>query len=151
MKLNNSGWGLPHLMAGIAIIIAFLLVAFFYTLRLDHLLNQSGVSNNISKTSDSTNTIVDNKATPYYVDKITLFTEATNKYITNENIELEKNNYQKIDLRTLIYYGYIDAITDYKSGNDCNGYALADLDSNNIKEIKVYLSCDNYISKGYGD
>ena len=151
MKLNNNGWGLPHLLAGIAVIVIFLIIAAFFTLRLDSELRKSGINSNISKTSDNTDTVINSDATPYYVEKITSFTSAADKYITNENIVLEKNSYQRIELATLVYYGYLNDITDYDTNNTCKGYALADLDTNDIKEIKVYLKCDNYTSKGYGE
>ena len=149
MKLNNSGWGLPHLLLGIAIIFIFLLIAAFLTLRLDKTLSESLTKTSTSSTTDKTDSLINNEVTPYYVDKITSFTNATNKYLDEQNTTLEQDSYIKIQLSTLEYYNYISDITDYYTNKSCKGYALANLDTSKIRNISVYLKCDNYTSKGY--
>ena len=149
MKLNNSGWGLPHLLLGIAIIFIFLLIAAFLTLRLDKTLSESLTKTSTSSTTDKTDSLINNEVTPYYVDKINGFTNAANKYIDNENITLEQESYIKIQLSTLEYYNYITDITDYYTNSPCKGYALANLDASKIRDISIYLKCDNFTSKGY--
>lgn len=149
MKLNNSGWGLPHLLLGIAIIFIFLLAATFLTLRLDKELNEKLNTGDTTTTKDNSDALINNEVTPYYVDKITSFTNATNKYLDDQNIILEQDSYIKVQLSTLEYYNYMDDITDYYTNKSCKGYALANLDASKIRNISVYLKCDNYTSKGY--
>ena len=142
MKLNNKGWGLPELLIGIGIIIVFLLIAVFYSLRLNRMLqgnfpNSSNVKEEINE--------------DYYTLKVSDIMDAAYKYINNENVVLERGENTRISLSTLISKGYIGKIYDYKTNNACIGYAIATLDASKITDIKGYLKCDNYVSKGYGE
>ena len=147
MKINNSGWGLPHLLLGIAIIFIFLLIATFLTLRLDSELNLTTSTSSDKK--ETINQSANNDETTYYIDKVTDFTTAANKYLDKESITLEQDSYIKIQLSTLVFYNYLTDINDYYTNNACTGYALANLDTNNIRNVSVYLKCDNFTSKGY--
>lgn len=154
MKLNNKGWGLPHLLAGIAIIIAFLLVATFFTLRLNNWLEENGIAKTTEKNTSTeknttTNKVIDTTAKNYYVTKTNELVEATNKYITDEEITLEQDSTIQIQLDLLVNHNYLNNITDYYSEKACKGYSLIYLDSNYIKEIKSYIKCDNYETEGY--
>ena len=141
MKLNNKGWGLPELLIGIAIIIAFLLIAVFYSLRLNRMLQ------NHSTTIDSS--LKEEINEDYYILRTNDIMDAAYKYINKEDVELEQGSYTRISLATLISKGYIGKIYDSKTKNACIGYALASVDVSKITDIKAYLKCDNYVSKGY--
>ena len=142
MGLNNKGWGLSELLIGIAIIIAFLLIAVFFSLRLNSMLND--ISNN---DNNKDKTYVDDS---YYVNKISDMVIATDNYLKDNNLELEIGSYIKVDLASLIQLNYIkEDIKDYKSNIPCKGYTMSTKDSNGIVDIKGFLSCDNYVTKGY--
>lgn len=149
MKLNNKGWGMTHLLIGIGIIVAFLLVAAFFTLRLNKILEDSGISptkDNITTTNTNT---IDSTAKNYYISKSNEIITATNKYLTQEDIALERDSTIQIELDLLVNHDYLDDIKDYYTNKSCQGYALTYLDSNYIKEIKAYIKCDNYTTEGY--
>ena len=140
MKLNNKGWGLPELLIGIAIIITFLLIAVFYSLRLNRYL-QNGLNNNVQEEINE----------DYYILKTNDIMDAAYRYINEENVVLERGVNTRISLTTLINKGYIGKIYDSKSKNACIGYAIATEDVSKITDLKAYIKCDNYVSKGYGN
>lgn len=140
MKLDNKGWSLPELLIGIAIIIVFLLISVFYSLRFNRMLEKNS-SNNMSLSEEINE--------DYYRLKTNDIMDAAYKYINKEDVELEQGSYTRISLATLISKGYIGKIYDSKTKNACIGYALASVDVSKITDIKAYLKCDNYVSKGY--
>ena len=71
-------------------------------------------------------------------------TDTTDKYDT-----IEEGSYIKVDLVSLVQLNYIKEVKDYISNNLCKGYTLSTKDSSGITNIKGYLNCDNYVSKGY--
>jgi hypothetical protein len=144
MKLNNKGWGLATMLVCVAIILVFLLIAAFYTIRFNKYMGDN-------KAFEDNNTIENDLITPYYVEQITKITSAADKYIVDKNITLINGRDEKIYIMNLITDGYLEQIKDYKTDNDCDGYVIASIDANSIKNIKVYLKCDNYVSNGYGD
>ena len=77
--------------------------------------------------------------------------DATYKYINAEDVVLENGVNTRISLSTLINKGYIGKIYDSKTNNACIGYAIATEDVSKITDIKAYLKCDNFVSKGYGE
>ena len=141
MGLNNKGWGLAELLIGIAIIIVFLLIAVFYSLRLNNMFNNKDNNNNTKDTKS-----IDES---YYLNKISDMVIATDKYLKDNNLELEIDSSINIDLISLVQLNYIKEITDYKTNRTCNGYTLATKNNTGILDIKGYLKCDNYVSKGY--
>ena len=140
MKLNNKGWGLPELFVGIAIIITFLLIAVFYSLRLNRFLQRGNVKTDIKEEINE----------DYYILKTNDIMDAAYRYINEEDVVLERGINTRISLTTLINKGYIGKIYDSKSKNACIGYAIATEDASKITDIKAYIKCDNYVSKGYG-
>ena len=141
MKLNNKGWGLPELLIGIGIIIVFLLIAVFYSLRLNRMLQGNFNNSNVKEEINE----------DYYILKTNDIMDAAYRYINKEDIELEYGVNTRISLSTLISKGYIGKIYDSKTNNACMGYAIASLDVSKITDIKAYIKCDNYVSKGYGN
>lgn len=140
MKLNNNGWGLAELLIGIAIILIFLFTAVFFSLRLNKMLEHDIVKKDIENSKDYSS---------YYIDIQNDMVVATNNYIKDNNLELEQGNYIKVDLSTLVVLNYMSEVVDPISDFKCKGYTMATKDVDDIVDIKAYLSCDNYVSKGY--
>ena len=143
MGLNNKGWGLFELIIGIAIILVFLFIAVFYSLRLNRILQNGSVDNN--------NNIKEEIDKDYYVLKQSDIMDACNRYIRNEDVGIVTDYYTKISLAEMVNKGYISRIYDRKTKNECIGYALVDKDYDNVLDIKAYLKCDSYETKGYGE
>lgn len=138
MKLDNKGWGLATMLLCVGAILIFLLIAVFFSLRLNAMIEQ-----NIIKNEDK----IDYKY--FYLDKINDITVATNNYLEDEEIELIHNSYVRVDLDTLVYLNYMRKVYDPISDEECSAYSISTLDENNIKDIKVFIKCDNYESEGY--
>ena len=142
MKIDNKGWGLNTMLIMVCVIIVFLLIATYFTIRLNSML---GVQNNESEKK------VDQAINQsYYINKVNDMTEAAEKYIYDKEIVLT-NDPLKISMATLVNFDYMDFIKDSVSKNNCVGYSIAYYNTNDIKVIKSYIKCDNYESKGYGD
>lgn len=139
MKLNNKGWGLATMLICSGIIVLFLLVAAFFTLRLNSYFKDYTSSSSINS-----------KPTTFYLNQTAKLTEASEKYVKSENIQLVKGEKTRIELNTLIHYNYINYIID-TDDNYCDGYSLASIDSDDILNINSYIKCDNYMTKGYGE
>jgi hypothetical protein len=144
MKLNNKGWGLGTMLICVAVILIFLIIAAFYTIRFNKIMGDN-------TGFEDTSTVEDNIITPYYVEQITKMTNAADNYINDNNIKLTMDTKERIYLSILVNNGYLEAIKDYKTDNSCDGYVVAYLDADNIKNISAYLKCDNYVSNGYGE
>lgn len=142
MKIDNKGWGLNTMLIMVGIILFFLLAATFFTIRLNAMLG--------SENNESEKKLQQQIDQTYYVNRINNMTLAAEKYINDNNLMLT-TNHMKIDLNTLVSYGYISPIVDYITTNRCLGYSSAYLNVSNTKVIKSYIKCDNYESKGYGE
>ena len=142
MKIDNKGWGLNTMLIMVGIILFFLLAATFFTIRLNAMLG--------SENNESEKKLQQQIDQTYYVNRINNMTLAAEKYINDNNLMLT-TNHMKIDLNTLVSYGYISPIVDYITTNRCLGYSSAYLNVSNTKVIKSYVKCDNYESKGYGE
>lgn len=141
MKLNNKGWGLNTMLLCVATILIFLIIAAFFTIRLNKMIED------LNKNDTKSN--VDIK--DYIDDKLVDMISASDKYLKDTNILLERGSYLKIDLDTLIDLNYINAIKDPVTNNKCKGYTKATINADNIKDIKAYIKCDNYKSGGYDE
>ena len=126
----------------IGVIIIFLLVATFFSIRLNAMVGQENNESEkkLQKTINQT----------YYINRINAMTEATEKYILINNVELSNDHY-RLELGALVAADLMNPITDYITNNNCIGYSTAYLNEDNIKIIKSYIKCDNYTSKGYGE
>lgn len=140
--MDNKGWGLNTMLLMVCVILVALLMATFYTIRLNAIL---GKENNDSEAK--LQKAVDDS---YYINKVNEITKAADKYISEYDIVLS-NEPTKIYLSYLVSYGYIDGIYDRDTKKSCTGYASAYLNPDNIRMIKSYIKCDNYKSVGYGD
>ena len=140
MKLNNKGWGLGTMLIGVTIILFFLITAVFFSLRLNRMLEQNIVNNDLENNVDYTS---------YYVDKLNDMIVASNNYIKDNNLELDSGSYIKVDLSTLVALNYLNDVVDPVSERSCIGYTLTTKSVDNIIDIEPYLKCDNYRSKGY--
>lgn len=149
MKLNKNGWGMAQLIAGICVILVFLLIATFFTLKLNAWLEDNGVTTNTTKETNTNTESLEGTAKSYYVSLSNELITATNEYIADEGLVLEKNSTIQIQLDLLVNHGYIETIKDYYTKNICTGYTLTYLDSDYIKEINAYIKCDNYTTEGY--
>lgn len=142
MKIDNKGWGLNTTIMMICVILLFLLIATFSSLKWNALMGKENNSdeNRVQKVVDQA----------YYINRINDMTYAAEKYIKEQNITLTHEP-TRIGMTLLSSYDYMHPITDYLTNNKCLGYSIAYLDSSDIKIIKSYVKCDNYESKGYGD
>jgi len=140
--MDNKGWGLNTMLLMVCVILVALLISTFYAMRLNSYL---GNENN-----ESEQTLQNAIDETYYINKTNDIVSAANKYIDDMNITLS-SDVTKIYLSYLVSYGYINNIYDKTTNKSCNGYVNAYLNADNIKMIKAYLKCDNYVSAGYGD
>ena len=142
MKIDNKGWGLNTMLIMVVVILVFLLIATYFTIRMNSML---GIDNN--KDEQKVQETI-NRA--YYIDKINDMTDAAEKYINDNDIKLT-NDPLKISMATLVGNKYMNFIKDSVTNNNCIGYAIAYYNPSNIKVVKSYIKCENYESKGYGD
>lgn len=140
--MKSNGWGLNTLLIMIGVIVIFLLVATFFSIRLNAMVGQEN-----NESEKKLQTAINQS---YYINRINTMTEAAEKYILTNNVELSRSHY-RLELGALIAADLINPITDYVTNNKCIGYSIAYLNEDNIKVIKSYIKCDNYESKGYGE
>ena len=142
MKIDNKGWGLNTLLLMICVIIAALLTATFFAIRMNSLL---GKENN-----EDENKLQNVINTTYYINKENSLKSATEKYIKDMEISLTTSPL-RFDVNTLISYSYIETIRDNTSNNRCGAYSVAYINSVGNQVINAYIKCDNYTTKGYGE
>lgn len=128
MKLNKNGWGLRTMLILSGVIILFLGVAIYFISRIysgydEEILNHPyrELENNLEKQASI-------YLNDYYDDML-----------TNEKITITRGVLRSYDLDINLKDPYDE---------DCSGYAVASK-SKGITNIKAYIKCKRYETKGY--
>lgn len=81
-----------------------------------------------------------------YIKLENQFNNAAPNYLLLEQIELEEDEYRKINIKAIVK----DKLVINKRSDDCSGYVIAENNSDNIN-YNTYLKCKNiYQTEGYG-
>lgn len=142
--LNKNGWGIKTAIAFCAVFVVALLVVVFLITGTVRKMEMSTPDNeyNNSETDNSFD------ATKYYKDIEANIYDAVKEYVDDNSKLLEKKEYFKLNLDTLVKNGYISNIDD-EYGETCSGY----IEINNEKEVTygVFLKCSEYETIGYDE
>ena len=140
--MDNKGWGLNTMILMVSVIVIALLIATFFSIRINALIGQENneTEKKVSKAINET----------YYINQTNKVTLATENYIDEHDLIITDTPLI-IDINTLIAYEYIEPIKDYVTNNRCSAYSKAYLNKSNIRIINSYIKCDNYETKGYGE
>ena len=131
MKLNNKGWGLGTLIAGVGVFaIALLIVVIIVNKNLKEL----GLMNDNINDKKYDYTILEKKVE-----------DSAIKYIDKKNIE--EDTTLTITIKKLEQEKYLKEIKELKS-KKCSGYVVV-TNKNNDLNYDSYLKCNNYITLGY--
>lgn len=138
--LNKNGWGIKVAIAFCGVFVLCLLVVVVI------------VSTSANKLESRDNNLEtdyypeDN--TDYYDDLENDIYEATKEYIEDNPKIIEKKDYFKLNIDTLLKNGYITNFSDEES-NECKGY----VDIYNAEELSysVYINCPYYQTTGYDE
>ena len=131
MKLNNKGWGLGTLIAGVGVFaIALLIVVIIVNKNLKEL----GLMNDNINDKKYDYTILEKKVE-----------DSAIKYIDKKNIE--EDTTLTITIKKLEQEKYLKEMKELKS-KKCSGYVVV-TNKNNDLNYDSYLKCNNYITLGY--
>lgn len=131
MKLNNKGWGLGALIAGIGVFaIALLIVVIIVNKNLKEL----GLMNTNTNDKKYDYTILEKKVE-----------DSAIKYINKKNIENDTT--LAVTIKKLEQEKYLKDIKDLKN-KKCSGYVII-TKKNNSLSYASYINCDNYKTLGY--
>lgn len=141
LKLNNRGWGLSSIIAGIGVFAVALLIVVVL------------VNNSIKELSpdyDKNNEYIDEDKYDYSVleDKIVLAAEGyANK---KDSQDFDEDTLITVTIKKLQKENLLDPIYDLKNNNKkCSGYVTFSKKNNRFK-FEPYLKCgNNYQTKGY--
>ena len=133
MKLNNKGWGLGALIAGVGVFaIALLIVVIIVNKNLREL----GLVNSNSDDKKYDYTVLEKKVEDSAV-----------KYINKKGIENDTT--VTLTIKKLEQEKYLDNIYDLKDKNKkCSGYVIITKKNNNLSYVS-YINCYNYKTTGY--
>lgn len=131
MGLNKHGWSMKDMIIFSSILLAFLLVAIFYILRLYHGLEQNGVIENNTDLKYN------------YVDVEQNVLNAGIKYY-NEYYEIDQN--VVIPTSIMKKHGFLKSkeLKPADEKKECTGYVIFE-----DGEPASYIKCQNYKTNGY--
>ena len=150
MKLNNRGWGLQAMLAGVLVLmIALVIISVLVNKTLSSITNPINNNHENNKVENEK----DDKPTSYYKtydeieNDIILATKKYQKEYYSDILDGEKIS---VTLKNLQAEKLIGTIYDIKDNNIvCSGYAIFINDNNKIT-YSAYIKCgDNYETIGY--
>lgn len=150
MKLNNRGWGLQAMMAGVLILMMFLvIVAVLIQKTFEDIMEPINNENHYSETEDKNETEI--KYDSYEEIENTII-NAAKKYQKEYYSDILDGEKISVTLKNLQEEKLIGEITDIKNDNVvCSGYAIFINDDDKII-YNAYIKCgDNYETIGYQD
>lgn len=147
MKLNNRGWGLQAMLAGVLILmIALVIISVLVQKTFDNI-----VPENNSNKNEINNKVEDDKNNyTTYAEIEKDIVEAAKKYQKKYYNNILDGEKISVTLKNLQEEKLISDIKDIKNKNiSCSGYAIFISDNNNIL-YSSYIKCgDNYETVGY--
>ena len=157
MKLDNRGWGLREMIIySSALLMCLLLSAFLINMLYNDVGNPSSGNSSETKTNndekkdviEEKNDKLDNKIDlNYYYAYEDRLVDAAAIYLKKYPIEFVDNSI-KITVDTLESSNLINKLQDISTRNICSGYVTIKMVEDEY-DIKPYISCDSYITKGY--
>jgi len=131
MKLNNKGWGLGSLIAGVGVFaIALLIVVIIVNKNLKEL----GLINVNTNDKKYDYTILEKKVE-----------DSAIKYISDKNIENDTT--LTLTIKKLQKEDYLKDMKELKN-KKCSGYVVISKKNNNLN-YDSYINCNNYKTIGY--
>ena len=136
MKLNNKGFGISTMLIVGAL---FLIILVAVSIRISNIPKSTSTGSN---SSDSTKN--DNN----YASLEEKLKKAGDSYsLYHDTLISYSSSSIKVTYDQLYEEGYINILTDIKTGASCDGYVVIDTDY----DVTPYLKCDSYKTLGYED
>ena len=152
MKLNNRGWGLQAMMAGVLILMMFLvIVAVLIQKTFEDIMEPINNENHYSENDNKNDTESTSKYDSYEEIENAIIT-ASKKYQKEYYNDILDGEKISVTLKNLQEEKLIGTIKDIKDSDvSCSGYAIFINDDNKII-YNAYIKCgDNYETIGYQD
>ncbi len=146
MKLNNRGWGLQAMLAGVLVLmIALVIIAVLVNKTFDNIMPSINDENNYESVNQDTETDTKLK----YSDLEDKVLEAAKVYQKRYYNDIPKGDAITVSIKKLQENGLIDNIADIKDPNiNCLGYATFEKQDDIV--YRAYIKCgSNYQTVGY--